>query len=201
MKNSSTTSRTGARTTYSAAGFFLLRAPLLPARWLKDVVDAPATSRARGLLTLLDQPGVRTALTVSAPDLMAEIERSGLVDEGTRRDERRLGAVQRYLVRMSTRATPFGLLATVSGAQFGTHRWCSAPPTTFRCGPGKTWVSRTRRPGRDTSAWLATSGGGGTSSPSSREDGSTCPTPTCTEKADAAACECARANPSGSCEH
>ncbi|QDW63977.1 lantibiotic dehydratase [Oerskovia sp. KBS0722] len=119
MKNSSTTSRTGARTTYSAAGFFLLRAPLLPARWLKDVVDAPATSRARGLLTLLDQPGVRTALTVSAPDLMAEIERSGLVDEGTRRDERRLGAVQRYLVRMSTRATPFGLLATVSGAQFG----------------------------------------------------------------------------------
>jgi thiopeptide-type bacteriocin biosynthesis protein len=111
------------------AGFFVLRTPLLPFDTLirlSDDLEAPAVvndparlpdawSRDRARLrnrlqALLREPAIREAIFVASPDLDRAIDRwlSGSEDEKVEATER---AVMKYVTRMATRATPFGLFA------------------------------------------------------------------------------------------
>jgi thiopeptide-type bacteriocin biosynthesis protein len=56
---------------------------------------------------LVDDPRVRAALAIGNPAVMEALSRSGRVAEGSRLAR----TLQRYLVRMSTRPTPYGLFA------------------------------------------------------------------------------------------
>jgi lantibiotic biosynthesis protein len=115
---------TGVR--YRAAGSFLLRAAALPMGPLVALLGAadPAApweeDYAREVLAIAEQPFVRAALAIASPHLADAVARATPGDRG------RTGlGVGRYLNRMSSRATPFGLMAGVSGGTFaesGTSR-------------------------------------------------------------------------------
>jgi thiopeptide-type bacteriocin biosynthesis protein len=111
------------------AGFFVLRTPLLPfdtLTRLSENLEAPsalddparladAWSRDRARLrerlqALLETPAVREAIFVASPDLDRAIER-WLTDPANARSEATERAVVRYVSRMASRATPFGLFA------------------------------------------------------------------------------------------
>ncbi len=125
---------------YEPAGFFLLRAPVLPIgvfqqltsgggvnlaileddaaldTWLAQVNQASCNT----IQTLVAHPLVVQALTVASRDIfegLTYIRR----DETSRRAKRAYSGLFRYLTRMSTRPTPFGLFSGIAMGQFGPH--------------------------------------------------------------------------------
>ncbi|MFI2076843.1 lantibiotic dehydratase [Streptomyces triculaminicus] len=129
--------------TYVARDFFLLRAPGLPTRGMTNLLAANAESAGadpegwearylRGLLDLWAKPGVRSAISLAAPDLARAVEG---VDGLSARDRRRaMMSLGRYLNRMSMRPTP---LATVAGVAVGAFQEspAAASPTPTNAPP------------------------------------------------------------------
>ncbi|MCC0094872.1 lantibiotic dehydratase [Streptomyces flavotricini] len=98
---------------YEPLGWAVLRAPLLPA----GTRDAAPGSASDSSLMPAD-PLLGLAIRLASPDLAAALERTGPHDRQAPRLERKL---RRYLIRMTTRPTPFGLFAGV-----GLVRWAPA---------------------------------------------------------------------------
>ncbi|MFE9331216.1 lantibiotic dehydratase [Streptomyces sp. NPDC006925] len=122
--------------TYRASGFFMLRAPALPARPMLDLLRSlpaadGAASRADAwqdddgdhhdyadrLRKLWSTPGVPDAVRAASPHLADAVERFDSLGGKDRRKAVR--GLSRYLNRMSFRATPFGLFAGVTTGVFG----------------------------------------------------------------------------------
>jgi thiopeptide-type bacteriocin biosynthesis protein len=112
-------------------GFGVLRTPLLPAAELTKLSDGLegegglAADRARvgeRIAELLARPEVADAIALASPSLAAALAREDAPDE------KLIRAGYRYLARMCTRATPFGLFA-------GTSLVTVAPETELRLGP------------------------------------------------------------------
>ncbi|PSK83066.1 thiopeptide-type bacteriocin biosynthesis protein [Murinocardiopsis flavida] len=121
--------------TYRVSGFFMLRAPALPARPMLELLrslpvadgaavhggaahgDAWQDAYADQLLKLWLTPGVPDAVRAASPHLADAVERfDGLTGRNRRKAVRGLS---RYLNRMSFRSTPFGLFAGVTAGVFG----------------------------------------------------------------------------------
>jgi len=83
----------------TASGFFVMRAPLLPLEELDRLRDDPEYWRS-----LAARADVREALHLASPGLVRRLAAGGT-------DGRVAASVIAYLVRMCTRATPFGLFA------------------------------------------------------------------------------------------
>ena len=94
------------RRLYTALGHVLVRSPLLAIdRYLTLGSHAPK-----------DDPSICTALAVGSNDFFDAFERSG---PERREDPTVQGKLLRYLTRMSSRATPYGMFAGVQLAQWG----------------------------------------------------------------------------------
>lgn len=94
-------------TSLRASGFFVLRAPLLPLEELDRLRADPTYWQI-----LVGRPDVREALHLASPGLMRRL--------GTGNPDQRVAAsVTAYLVRMCTRATPFGLFAGCAMGEVG----------------------------------------------------------------------------------
>lgn len=91
-----------------------MRSPLLPVDSYLELggEELPAA----GLPLAVRKPRVRRAISVASPSLY---ERLGRAPSGPSASRRRRLAVLRYLIRMSTRPTPYGLNAAVSLAGWG----------------------------------------------------------------------------------
>ncbi len=105
---------------------FILRTPLYPSGFLqellkKDIDDA-------NLKTICDNPVIKEAIFLASPNLQSKIEK-WLSGELT--DEKELTnlpqAIYKYLARMSTRCTPFGLFAGNSIGETGSETNLSLP--------------------------------------------------------------------------
>lgn len=126
-------------TAFDNDGFFLMRTPLLPYGTFfglsADVTDKTAVAepdlgntiaierdRVMAAFTeLRASPPVREAVRVASPDLAAALSQW---DEGTLGPDgqrKALHSLFRYVVRMSTRSTPFGLFAGVSIGRMATE--------------------------------------------------------------------------------
>src|SRR4051794_5762311 len=81
------------------SGFFLMRTPLLPMEELDRLRAEPGYWEV-----LAARPEVREALHLASPALMRRLA-AGDPDDGV------AASVTAYLIRMCTRATPFGLFA------------------------------------------------------------------------------------------
>lgn len=131
---------------HDADGFFVLRTPLLPAgayaSWAGDLSAptagpdelAEALRRDRQLLVtrlraLYDLPEVKDALYVASPQLAARSDRGD-------RDEKLDRTLVKYLARMTTRPTPFGLFA---GSSLG----ATGETTEVELVPRASWRRRT----------------------------------------------------------
>ncbi len=102
----------GSRAQLSAGRRFILRTPLLPIDTLLSFDLDPGTFRLQ-LRGLLADPAVREAIFVASPSLEARIEEWERDPLGERGRGVEL-AVVRYVLRMASRATPFGLFAGCS---------------------------------------------------------------------------------------
>lgn len=119
------------------AAFFVLRTPLLPLDTLtrlsqdleapgaladpRHLPDAWSRDRARlrdRLQALLREPAIREAIFLASPDLDQAIGR-WLTDPGDAKADATERAVMRYITRMASRATPFGLFAGSGVGSFG----------------------------------------------------------------------------------
>lgn len=155
--------------TYRACGFFMLRAPALPARPMLELLssfpatdspaadglaaDGPAADDAAGhpdawqdgyadqLMKLWWAPGVADAVRAASPHLADAVRRfDTLTGKDRRKTVRGLG---RYLNRMSFRSTPFGLVAGVATGVFGEEQHTRLGPAaigTARARADSGWV-------------------------------------------------------------
>jgi lantibiotic biosynthesis protein len=105
---------------YAPADWALVRAPLLPA----DAADVVGRC-ASGASLLPDDARARAAIGIASADLTAALARAR---PGDRKEQRLRGKLLRYLIRMSTRPTPYGLFAGVGLVGWG-------PETTLALGP------------------------------------------------------------------
>jgi thiopeptide-type bacteriocin biosynthesis protein len=127
---------------YEPAGFFLLRAPALTAGVFADLTALTASGPPERAWAALREtsrrPEVERALLVASEDLQQGLKR--MRDQPIapdRRLRRAYSSVFRYVTRMTTRATPFGLFSAVAVGTFG-------PRTTARLGGSALARFRTR---------------------------------------------------------
>jgi thiopeptide-type bacteriocin biosynthesis protein len=145
---------------YTAAAFFLLRAPAFSTYLFSQLAATGASSISQqyidfdnvlvetrdhcyGLLqSLITQPIVEKALATASTAIfegLARIQRG----EKSRRTERTYSRLLRYLVRMSTRPTPFGLFAGIATGTFAeetTLRLSASALHHFRTRPDMSWL-------------------------------------------------------------
>jgi len=122
---------------YTPAGFYMLRAPILSADVFfritasategtgrngedLDVKLAEASQQSYDTLkALVSRPAIEQALLVASSDIFEGLAAMQREDTSRHRIERAYASVMRYLVRMSTRPTPFGLFAGVAVGTLG----------------------------------------------------------------------------------
>jgi lantibiotic biosynthesis protein len=105
------------KTVYRARDCVLLRAPLLPIESYLTL-GLPTSSESRSATLTPVDPQVRRALAVGAPSLLEGLERTSAHDK---KAPRLAGKLRRFLIRMSTRPTPYGTFAGVALARWGEH--------------------------------------------------------------------------------
>ena len=153
---------------YMPAPFYMLRAPALPAHIFTQIAQAghvPRESWGEKLEATLQtqqaccrqelreaaaQPRIAQALAVASPSLWAGVERlrlqedtDGVAEDIPGRQKRTYAALLRYLIRMSTRPTPFGLFSGIAFGRFGldTRAHLSATAIArFRTRPDMSWL-------------------------------------------------------------
>ena len=105
---------------YEPLDGFVLRAPLLPLDCYRALSRAPGAAKGAPntdeLRRLASNPHVRRALAVGSLSLLDALARDGQPASRASRSRSRL---LRYLIRMATRPTPFGLFAGVAIGQWG----------------------------------------------------------------------------------
>lgn len=141
----------GARVKLEPANFFALRTPLLPfdeilewtqgcqaaalnsdAAHLDELLAADRNMLRSELRGLLERPEIREALFLASPDLSQSIP-FWLEDPISERGQRIEKSVVRYVQRMASRPTPFGLFAGCSVGRLGTPaRLELAPRQSYR---------------------------------------------------------------------
>jgi class I lanthipeptide synthase len=119
---------------YASLDWALVRAPLLAAG-----AAGGATAGASGGSLLPDDLRVRAAVSVASADLARALERT---QPGDRRARRVRGKLLRYLIRMSTRPTPYGLFAGVGlvGWDSETDLALGPEPPRTRTRPDMEWL-------------------------------------------------------------
>lgn len=146
---------------YAAADFYLLRAPALSARvftqvssaghvsWdaaqdnLDEILQKQQDNCSQVLQELATHPQIAQALAVASSSLWQAVQRlqSGACSPAQGR--RTLASLLRYLIRMSTRPTPFGLFSGVACGTFAdeTQAYLASPALArFRTRPDMQWL-------------------------------------------------------------
>ena len=108
------TTRSRKRKLYQALDFAMVRSPLLPIESYLEFSRATPT-RLRQAAT---DPNVRRALATSSPSLLESLDRT---QSDHKEELPLLSKLRRFLIRMSTRPTPFGTFAGVALAGWGQH--------------------------------------------------------------------------------
>jgi thiopeptide-type bacteriocin biosynthesis protein len=105
-------------TAYRSLDWVMVRAPLLPIESYFALGDAGAKADVDQSTLAPVDPQVRHALAIGSPSLLEALERTAPDDEKAARLTAKL---RRFLVRMSTRPTPYGTFAGVALARWGGH--------------------------------------------------------------------------------
>ncbi|WP_280470356.1 lantibiotic dehydratase [Nocardia brasiliensis] len=127
---------------YRPLDWLVVRTPLLPlGEYLALDADPAADWPARtapGTLVPAD-PRVQRALAVGGGELLRALERPCA---DVRARQRLAGKLQRYLIRMSSRPTPFGMFAGVGLAEWGpaTDLALADAPAVLRTRPDMGWL-------------------------------------------------------------
>jgi lantibiotic biosynthesis protein len=139
------------RSLFDPLDWVLVRAPLLPIEAYLALARSPATgdgeprepanaqpARQTGLPA---DPRIRAALAVGSPSLYEALNRA---DRSGKHDPDTAAKLLRYLIRMSTRPTPYGLFAGVALAAWGPRTDLALAPARprTRTRPDMAWLLR-----------------------------------------------------------
>jgi lantibiotic biosynthesis protein len=130
---------------FEPAGFFLVRAPLLPATTLRELLAASpgeGTGFQGGVTQLLRDPLVACAISAASPALFGQLA-AGTATSSASSQARALRGLFRYLNRMSTRPTPYGLFAGVSSGRFESStslQLAALPLSGITVRPDRSWL-------------------------------------------------------------
>ncbi len=97
---------------YEPLDFVAVRTPLFP---IESYLDLPNHTASTLSAFVMQTPTLQTALAVGSPALLAAVEKDTLSPKELSQRERKL---LRYLIRMSTRPTPYGLFAGLALAEW-----------------------------------------------------------------------------------
>jgi lantibiotic biosynthesis protein len=93
-------------------GFYLLRSPLMPIDFLTRFLQLPHTALADEIKVIFTTPYLAEAIYIASPELSNELRKWQNGQQSTDKDLQKLVlSLFRYLLRMSTRCTPYGLFA------------------------------------------------------------------------------------------
>ncbi|MGY1694612.1 lantibiotic dehydratase [Geodermatophilus sp. SYSU D00814] len=128
----------GKRRLYRPVGKPVLRAPLLPIERY-EALSAPTRAGHRTTLLTHVDVTVRHALTVASPSVAAAVDRAVAAESV---DARLSSTLLSYLIRMSTRPTPYGVFAGVALAEWSSHTDLAldAAPRRTRTRPDMGWL-------------------------------------------------------------
>src|SRR5262245_52712885 len=132
---------------YAPLGFVMVRTPLLPVEKYLSLSGSRGNAEANGSSAeqvegfITCDTDVRRGSAVDIVTLLSELERTA---RSGRKAQRAQGKYLRYLIRMSTRPTPFGLFAGVALGQWGetTDLALSAAAGHTRMRPDMRWLLR-----------------------------------------------------------
>ncbi|MCP5107270.1 MAG: hypothetical protein GY950_28040 [bacterium] len=104
---------------YQNFSSFILRTPLLSFNFLETLISGTQTSEEQ-LMEVCRLPVVDEAIFLASPDLHSQMKHwlKGELSDRKKRERLHYG-LMRYILRMSTRPTPFGLFAGFSIGQWG----------------------------------------------------------------------------------
>ena len=100
--------------TFELLDRFILRLPTLSIAKAQAVIEHPNPVKAA--LALIEDPNIKEALFVASPALLKQLTTTQVKD--AKKMERAGYALVKYLLRMATRSTPFGLFSSVSVGYF-----------------------------------------------------------------------------------
>jgi thiopeptide-type bacteriocin biosynthesis protein len=106
---------------YDLVAEFFLRTPLLPWQTVDQFLQIADPNRQEEFLKqLFSDAMIREAIFIASPTLFSSIDLwvKGEVKD-TKKKEKIVQSVTKYLIRMGTRCTPFGLFAGVSSGSWG----------------------------------------------------------------------------------
>lgn len=129
----------GSKRRWRAARTYLVRAPALPVERFLDLGRWKLGQSPDPVAALLADPAVALALAVASPSIAA-----ALAARAPGSDLGRLARpVLSYLIRASTRPTPFGLFAGVASGAWAdrTRLDLAGPPTIQRARPDMAWLA------------------------------------------------------------
>ncbi|MCY9511361.1 lantibiotic dehydratase family protein, partial [Paenibacillus larvae] len=102
---------------YMPLDFFMIRTPLLPVEnitsYFNDLNDISGN-----LEGILKRPEILEAIAIASPSLYKSLLKS---DKSDKQYQQILGSLFKYINRMSSRATPFGLFSGIGIGAFGTE--------------------------------------------------------------------------------
>ena len=97
---------------------FILRTPLYPLDFFFSIMENDEVDDAQ-LKKHFINPEISEAIYLASPELHRQLKHSSVGDTPIEKRERLKYSFLKYLIRMSTRPTPFGLFAGCSTGQFG----------------------------------------------------------------------------------
>src|SRR4051812_17366004 len=114
-RNNGKVSHTVARL-YKPMDCVLVRAPLLPIQSCPSLTAVAASEAVDSLTLASTDPRVRAALAIGSPSLLEALERTNRNDKKAAKVRAK---VRRFVVRMATRPTPYGMFAGVAAGKWG----------------------------------------------------------------------------------
>ncbi|MGG4142360.1 lantibiotic dehydratase [Paenibacillus algorifonticola] len=105
------------RDKYVPLDLFMIRTPLLPVDHIKAYFNSEQ-DLAQNLEEILNCPEILEAIAIASPSLYKSLLKP---DKNDRQQQQMIGSLFKYMNRMSTRATPFGLFSGVDIGVFGSE--------------------------------------------------------------------------------
>ncbi|PWK15012.1 lantibiotic dehydratase [Tumebacillus permanentifrigoris] len=99
---------------FQALDVFMMRTPVLPLRVFEELQSDDPTAQ---LAVYAQDPMIREAIAVASTSLLESLPQMDLSAPPRKREQAAKG-LMRYLIRMSTRSTPFGLFSGVTHGHF-----------------------------------------------------------------------------------
>lgn len=102
---------------YNPFGSLTVRIPLFPLELFTSIFDKDKEKLTQNVIQLIENKFFCEAIYLASPDLYYEIEKWTSI-QPIEKNEKLLNTIIKYIIRISTRSTPFGLFAGVGVKKF-----------------------------------------------------------------------------------